>query len=512
MLFKPVLRHYLRISALLAALLICMLSLPNVHGQERKKLKITVKLVDHEEKPVVDAQVVIRRDGELNQQGEPLKPIEGKTDSKGVFAGFSPRPGYSFFQLFEGREHKVIATPAGYSLPIERILTNQELSDAAAKGGVLNVTMSLPPPTKKTKVFVSGTVTDEQDKAVQDAQVSLAGEAKSGDEFLNQTAKAATNKEGKFEISTEVRLEGKPHQLIVNASGFTPAQWEIKDDDLLRQAGNAVVPFKLRKAGEGGYPILGYLAVLVLGAAFGFGGPTLYRRLWPKPKTTHQSSSGVALRNIAADVDEIRNTMLTKIAFQQEIKSAVEKVWVELGSPSTYILKTDSADGAGQSGIRPVEPSGRFDDSGYENQVNQFKGRNSVSRDPETIALTAYRNLINKIPLTCEPLYLDVEVPRSAAGKFEDSNVYLSQVSSSRGALVLFGDGANAGWVFPNPKVALRMAAINDVFPNLTELDYELSKENIGPKPVKKLEEGRWLVIRKKGQPGLGTFREISDI
>ncbi len=498
MLFKPVFRHNLRIPALLVALLICTLPLTSAHGQERKRLKITVKVVDHEEKLVADAQVIIRRDGELNPKGEPLQPIEGKTDSKGVFPAFSSKLGYSFFQLFEGREHKVIVTPAGGSSPIEKILTNQELSDAVAtNGGVFNVTMSLPAPLKKTKVFVSGTVTDEQDKPVPNAQLSLDGEAKSADESLDQTAKTATDKEGKFVIIAEIRLEGKPHQLIVNAPGFTPEQREIKDDDLLRQAGNAVIPFKLKKVDDGGYPILGYLGVLLLGAAFGVGGPVLYRQLWPRPKTNHQNSAAVDLRAIAAEVGAIKNSMLTRLAFQQEIKGALEKAWVELGPPSGYAAQTDAAGRAGQSGTHPLEPSARFGDSGYENQFDQFRARNSVSQDPETIALTAYRNLINKMPLTCEPIYLDVEVPRSAAGKFEDSNVYLSQVGSSRGALVLFRDGGNAGWVFPNPKVAFRLVAIKDVFPDLTELDYELNKENVGPKPVKKLEEGRWLVVRK---------------
>jgi hypothetical protein len=111
-------------------------------------------------------------------------------------------------------------------------------------------------------------------------------------------------------------------------------------------------------------------------------------------------------------------------------------------------------------------------------------------------AQSSYRKLINKTLVSPDPVYLDVEGARSAAGKLQDSNVYLTPANSSQGPLVLFSDGGTIGWVFPNPKVAFRPAALKDVFPSLSEIEYETARENVHPMNVRRLEGGRWLVER----------------
>jgi hypothetical protein len=103
-------------------------------------------------------------------------------------------------------------------------------------------------------------------------------------------------------------------------------------------------------------------------------------------------------------------------------------------------------------------------------------------------------NLINKAPISTEPIYLDVEGARSIAGRLEDSNVYLTSVPHSQGAFVLFTDGDDSGWVFPNPTIGFRQVAIKDVFPELTENEFIVAKADIQPRRAKHLEDRRWLV------------------
>ena len=106
-------------------------------------------------------------------------------------------------------------------------------------------------------------------------------------------------------------------------------------------------------------------------------------------------------------------------------------------------------------------------------------------------------NLINKGPVSIEPMYLDVEGARSIAGRLEDSNVYLTSVPHSQGAFVLFPESDEYGWVYPNPTIGFRQVAIKDVFPDLTENEFNLTKADIQPRRAQHLEDRRWLVEKE---------------
>lgn len=117
-----------------------------------------------------------------------------------------------------------------------------------------------------------------------------------------------------------------------------------------------------------------------------------------------------------------------------------------------------------------------------------------VAPDSRMIAKAAYENLVNKMQASPEPIYLVVEPPRSAGGKMEDKNTYLSELPHSNCSLVLIAEG-NSGWVFPNPKVAFNTAAVKDVFGTLTEVEYEANKLGIEPKHAERVDNGRWILV-----------------
>jgi hypothetical protein len=121
---------------------------------------------------------------------------------------------------------------------------------------------------------------------------------------------------------------------------------------------------------------------------------------------------------------------------------------------------------------------------------DELSSRTSLSE-----ARQSYLKLINRTPLAREPIYLDVEMARSIAGRLEDPTVYLESVSHSQGALVLFTTNDESGWVFPNPTIGWRKAAVRDVFPALTESEFALAKADILPRRAEKVSTRRWRVI-----------------
>jgi hypothetical protein len=107
--------------------------------------------------------------------------------------------------------------------------------------------------------------------------------------------------------------------------------------------------------------------------------------------------------------------------------------------------------------------------------------------------------LLNREPSSANPIYLEVDASSSLLGRLADSNIYLSQVGSSQATFILFpdeGNDANVGWVFPNPALVFKEPALKDVFPTLTEAQFNGAKEQIEPVRLRQVGERRWKVDR----------------
>jgi len=111
----------------------------------------------------------------------------------------------------------------------------------------------------------------------------------------------------------------------------------------------------------------------------------------------------------------------------------------------------------------------------------------------ERSARAAYLKLLNKEPLEAEPLYLENEGKSSVSGKPEDNSIYLSQVSHRQATFVLFIEDEKTGWLFPNPRLAY-LKPFRKVFSDLTEEQFNSSKEQIEPVRASRVEDRRWKI------------------
>ena len=109
-------------------------------------------------------------------------------------------------------------------------------------------------------------------------------------------------------------------------------------------------------------------------------------------------------------------------------------------------------------------------------------------------ACVSYRSLLDGQPTSPEPLHLDSEGTSSVSGKLEDGSVYLKQVGHTQGTFVLFTEDGKAGYVFPNPALAFQGPALREVFPALTEAEFNGAKQRIEPVPVIRVGERKWKV------------------
>jgi len=108
-------------------------------------------------------------------------------------------------------------------------------------------------------------------------------------------------------------------------------------------------------------------------------------------------------------------------------------------------------------------------------------------------ALRSYNSLSNGGSVDREPLYLVADVKSTPAGKMADDNVYLLEESNRQTTFVLFTDDDKTGWVFPNPVMPFREAALKEVFPRLTESGFGF-KDSIEPVHVTRAGDWRWKV------------------
>jgi hypothetical protein len=124
----------------------------------------------------------------------------------------------------------------------------------------------------------------------------------------------------------------------------------------------------------------------------------------------------------------------------------------------------------------------------------QLIRRNLGSRQ---MARISYDQLLKDQIPTCKPTYLEADAKSSILGKLADNNVYLLQAASSQAPFVLFIDEASSGklgWAFPNPARNFNRSTLQDVFPTLSEQQFNDAKDQIEPVEVCKVGEGRWKI------------------
>jgi hypothetical protein len=111
---------------------------------------------------------------------------------------------------------------------------------------------------------------------------------------------------------------------------------------------------------------------------------------------------------------------------------------------------------------------------------------------PQAGAVGAYHCLLGGRVGSIEPVYLNAENKSSLTDILEDGPVYLAEVGHTQGTFVLFDEGDNSGWVFPNPALMFREQALRPVFPSLTESEFNDRKDGITPRPASRISQGRW--------------------
>jgi hypothetical protein len=523
MTLRPASRLNLRLLTL-SLLLLCGWPLVNVHAQDVLNLTLNIKVMDESGKPIPNAKVKIPRKGR-NAQGQTLGDINAETDERGVFS-----KGNIDFQL-TGTPHKLIVT--AQNLPQMDKELPDDLLREAFNNNQHHLDLQISPPRVQgvVSLTITGTVTDASNRPIPNAQISIPRQGKELDDQELDERTASADSSGKYSINAKFLLEGVPHKLVAQASGFDPVEKPLADD-MLRAANNTIITLPLKLGAPAPtssffktLPSLVSRAIWWIGLASSILLllllivviiPPLRRKIYPQRANiassetmaqspsvatveqtteTKQDSLESRVKKIDANVYVLKENMVTKEMLWNaidELKSAFSAFEVKLEKIGMDVKKASGnpdTDGSRVMALTSAEAAGSSSDRAYVGKQR--------TEEIDNWAMVAYQNLPNKNPVTPDPLYLDVEAPRSEAGRLEDKNIYLSQVNHSKGSLVLFTDGTDYGWLFPNPNIAFRPAATKDVFPEFKRPeDYEANKENLRPKRVRRIENGRWLVVQ----------------
>jgi hypothetical protein len=472
----------------LFGVVLCMFAAVAVYGVERVQVKVIVKVSDVDGKPIPDAIVEVDRKGEKNEKGGALDQIKGSTNADGLYV----TPGRAKFFELSGKPHRVTVTIPGVDELLQQEISDDNLRAAATKGELV-VTFGVKSP-DAVKIKLNGRVTSANGQPIPKAEVSL---LKSDGSTVT---KITTGDDGKYELYSQSPLSDETLQVFIAATNFETQVKAIHFRDLRRGEENplaidvSLAPQKTDSTIDALLTILRYSwipALFLIAAVLGF----VARPFLEKLKGTFEArdqltASEQYFKGLSSAVESVKQSTLTKSDLRIELTTFVDLVASAVKNAQPVVPANDGSSGRHDTNQRSNDgnaPSYRptYDSQEYELPKSGVEG-----------AQSSYRRLLNKT-LESTPVYLDVEGARSAGGKLEDGAVYLTQVSTTQSPLVLFSDDdGNAGWVFPNPKVAFRQAALKDVFPNLSEADYEGAKETLQPMTVRRLHDGRWRVER----------------
>jgi len=463
--------------------------------------------------PVPNAKILIPRKGK-NSGGQTLRDINGVTNANGIYTKSNVD-----FEL-TGSPHKVLISNQQNTPLAEKVLSDDDLL-AAFKGKNLPVDIevgdSRKPPPNVAKLGVDVKVTVKEGGApLRGASVVILPPDADGRQARPVEVKENQVTPGTYSTPiTEFLLTGTPHRLVVNGGGFAESVTDLTDEELLAAAaaGNLARSVELTKSEPTterlvyiGDLILRGLGLLSLAAftvwvclrvyRYARGGEGGKSTTEVSPKSAE--SGGDTLQLVLQIVTTMRDRAVTKEDLQAKLDAAVEKILngqkaaAEAARASS--TGTTGYDGSqGGAGSWPNSVSG----GSVGRSDATWMGGQQTPPMPERYAGAeqGYLRLAAKQPQSPgeEPCYLEVEESSSIAGKLEDSTVYLRQVGNSQGALVLFRDGSDSGWVYPNPTIGFRRAAVKDVFPKLTD-EFDGSRDRVAPKLVTKVGDNRWRV------------------
>jgi hypothetical protein len=494
-------------------LLLCAWPLADARGQTTMDLTVKVKAVDANGNPVPNAQVFIDRQGTYKVKGKAanLPDLTGVTGPDGVYTS----PTVKTFAL-DGKDDKLTVTAPAYQAPFETHITDRMLQDAAARKEPLYIetgkTIVVPLEPETGPLFIG--VRDEGGRPVPKAEVALFYKTKNADGQDEDAEVGRWNAGPDGNLRVEQFKYASPQYIIkAAAAGFDPITNTVMTDELRNAKDRPfavtlprTIPFlttllaRLRGLFDYllwfcGWAFVSLLLLGVVGYALGL--RLWYYRVRSDRRSTYQLVEELLRRveNLPAELKEKGNALpevaeptaedktLTSTSVTTERGPAKKRLHFKEGelepndvNPSRVSEAADEPAGGGGQSARGKEDGG------------------GPTGAPYAGAQSSYVGLINRRPVMPEPIYLDVEGARSIAGKLEDSNVYLSPVPHSQGALVLFIENGEAGWVFPNPTINFRQEALKEVFPRLTEAEFAATRESIRPRRVTKVEERRWLV------------------
>jgi hypothetical protein len=496
---RPIVRFSRKLTVASLVLTIFLMWSPPAKLQTREfvRITLTIKVSDESGQPVANAKISIPRQG-VNADNQPLMDISAGTNAKGEYTKL-----LTDFQL-TGTPHKIIVTAGDRK--VEEPLPDQQLREAKSTGnGVLVVPVSLKKQRQggqEQKLTISGTVTDQFGRPISAAVISLSARSSApGGPATEATTKSGSD--GRFELpDVEFEPEDARRNLKVSATRFQDFEITLTNEELGTSSNNILHLNPIRLVAQISvfqqiknfldwvFWTVGLLTVLMLGTYL------VYRtHRWrthksnqsPPPRTP--SPTGELVLKIYEDLQEIKNSMLTEAKLGPALTQSLNARFGEQGEQkSNNQQQNDKSTSKGDSTTLERDPVSARDDA--ESIVPQVE----LGRDPQRIAQEAYQNLLNKNPVDPEPVYLDVEPPRSAAGKLEDKTVYLTQVSHSNAALVLFTANNSAGWLFPNPKLVFSTAAVGAVFLDLTETEYQAKKYELEPRQAVRVDDARWKI------------------
>lgn len=223
----------------------------------------------------------------------------------------------------------------------------------------------------------------------------------------------------------------------------------------------------------------------------------------PEPRNIVRSLANLANSNIGAP--EIQG-------YLEGIEASLVELSNRKPATATEAPKDDSLKSTVKDAVKEAFLEGGFvpkhSGSGGEKDAGAVAGETVASphKQPlpdhshEARAKVFYQLLLNHQPLDCKPIFLEADAKGSILGRLADDSVYLMQVGSSQAPFIVFlddNDDETTGWVFPNPAQAFDKSTLRDVFPSLSEAEFNETKEGIEPAAVIKDGEKRWRVDRE---------------
>lgn len=348
------------------------------------------------------------------------------------------------------------------------------------------------------KLSVRISVTDQDGGGpVPGAEVTIRRQGTDPAGAMLRNRKARTDAKGEVSMDeVDFRLGGAPHRVLVNAKDFRNLELELPDI-VLREAAHingqltlalSLASQSVRPESPGGDSLppqeaesmrnllyrprawLSAAAVLTMLFIVAF----VTWRVWLRSPFSHRAKAA------PASVDLKTLDMRLSLISQQVRKLATKEDVQTLAKSLTSVTEI-------------VKESGRAAPARATTATLPVEGRVVRSLPFEERARSSYLKLTNREQPEIKPLYADADTKSTPLWKMADSTVYLRQKGHRQAAFVLFTEDDRWGWVFPNPLV-FSGNELKEVFPGLTEAEFESARDKVRPVAVSRVGDARWKV------------------